>query len=296
MDNDNEFIHVDEEQQTPQPNNAQAQIVSPGRGYHWVERSLSEIFVPHFGKWFLAGLIYSIMSTVLPLLGYAVAMLLVILNPMFMAGGYLGAHKAQQKTGPITPQQFFEGFAHPKKFALLAYSGFLTLVMLIIAFGFFSAIGTEQIEALNFAALQGGTDQAAIQAELEAIFHTFRPYLIWMFIISIGITLASWFAPNLILFHAQNPISAFANSFIGGVKNILPMIVLLLVLIGLSIIIGLILLVVSLIFTALLPPLAAELLINTLLAAITIPILVGVAYISYREIFLGDVKESKNSL
>ncbi|MCW8857299.1 MAG: hypothetical protein OQJ95_08050, partial [Kangiella sp.] len=156
--------------------------------------------------------------------------------------------------------------------------------------------GTEQIEALNFAALQGGTDQAAIQAELEAIFHTFRPYLIWMFIISIGITLARWFAPNLILFHAQNPISAFANSFIGGVKNILPMIVLLLVLIGLSIIIGLILLVVSLIFTALLPPLAAELLINTLLAAITIPILVGVAYISYREIFLGDVKESKNSL
>ncbi len=295
MDKNDEFIHVDEEQ-APQPSSGQAQVVSPGRGYHWVERSLSEIFVPHFGKWFLAGLIYSIVTTVLPLLGAAIAMLVLILNPMFLAGGYLGANKVQQKTGDVTPQQFFEGFSHARKFALLIYCGLFAFIGAVIVYLFVNSIGAETLQSINWTTLQTGTDTIAVEAELKALAEIFGPYMLWIFLTFVAVSLANWFAPNLILFTEQNPLSALLNSFIGGIKNILPMIVLVLVLIGLGIAVGLISMIVGALVSAILPPLAADLLLSTLLTAVLMPVMVGVGYMSYREIYLGDVKKSQNTL
>lgn len=295
MNNNDEFIHVDEEQ-SPQPHSGQARVVSPGRGYHWVERSLSEIFVPHFGKWFLAGLIYSVITTVLPMLGAALAMLVLILNPLFFAGGFIGAHKLNQKSGTITPQQFFEGFTHAKKLSLLLYCGLFAVVGAAVVYAFLSAIGVDKLQTIDWNLLQSGTDPEAFQAELQAFGELIGPYFLWMFLSFIALSLANWFAPNLILHEQQNPFAAFINSFIGGVKNLLPMIVLVLVLIGLGIAIGLISMIASALLSAILPPLAADLLLSTLLTAIIMPIMVGVGYISYREVYLGDVKQSKNSL
>lgn len=295
MDKNDEFIHVDEEQ-TPQPHNGQAQVVSPGRGYHWVERSLSEIFVPHFGKWFLAGLIYSIITTILPLLGAAIAMLILILNPLFLAGGYLGASKVQQKTGEITPLQFFEGFSHARKFGLLIYCGIFAVLGAVVVYLFISSIGTESLTAIDWATLQAGTDQAAMEAEMKAFAELIGPYLLWIFLAFIALSLANWFAPNLILFQQQSPMSALLNSFIGGIKNLLPMIVLVLVLIGLGIAVGLIAIIAGALLSAILPPVAAELLLSTLLTAVLMPVMVGIGYMSYREIYLGDVKKSQNTL
>ena len=46
MDNNNEFIHEDEQQSSDfEP--AQSQTVSPLRGFFWLERSLSDIYIPH---------------------------------------------------------------------------------------------------------------------------------------------------------------------------------------------------------------------------------------------------------
>lgn len=295
MDKNDEFIHVDEEQ-APQPNNGQAQVVSPGRGYHWVERSLSEIFVPHFGKWFLAGLIYSIATTLLPMLGAAIAMLVLILNPLFLAGGYIGANKVQQKAGEVSPQQFFEGFSHPRKFALLIYCGLFALVGTAIVFLFVNSIGTENLQSINWTLLQTGTDTIAVEAELKAMADIFGPYMLWIILSFIAVSLANWFAPNLILFADQNPLSAFLNSFIGGIKNILAMIVLVLVLIGLGIAVVLISMIVSALFSAILPPVASYLLLEALRMAVIMPVMVGVGYMSYREIYLGDVKKSQNTL
>lgn len=295
MDKNDEFIHVDEEQ-TPQPGNGQAQVVSPSRGYHWVERSLSEVFVPHMGKWFLAGLIYSIFTTIMPLLGYVFATIVVLLNPIFLAGGYIGANKLQRQTGDITPYQFFEGFLHERKLALIGYCGLFMLILMAIVFAFMFAMSNSGVQGVDLAALQAGVSQGNFEAELQAIAEVIRPYLIWMFIAFIGISLASWFAPNLILFHNQNPASALANSFIGGIKNILPLIVMFLVIVGLFIVLLLVLMVVSLVLTALLPPTAADLVINTFFGAILMPVMVGIGYMSYREVYLGDVKKSQNSL
>lgn len=295
MDKNDEFIHVDEEQ-SPPPSNGQAQVVSPGRGYHWVERSLSEIFVPHFGKWFLAGLIYSIVTTVLPMLGAAIAMLILVLNPMFLAGGYIGAGKVQQKTGDISPQQFFEGFSHVRKFGLLIYCGLFAVIGTVIVFLFVNAIGTESLESIDWALLQAGTDTVAVESELKALANLFGPYVLWMLLAFIALSLANWFAVNLIIFQQQNPLSALLNSFIGGIKNILPMIVLILVLIGLGIAVGLIAMIIGALVSAVLPPVAADLLLSTFLTAVLMPVMVGIGYISYREVYLGDVKKSQNSL
>lgn len=295
MDNNNEFIHVDEEQ-SPPPSNGQAQVVSPGRGYHWVERSLSEIFVPHFGKWFLAGLIYSIVTTVVPMLGVALAMLVLILNPLFFAGGFIGANKVQEKTGDITPQQFFEGFGHTRKFALLIYCVIFAVLGGAIAYAIFSSIGVEELAAIDWATLQAGTDPQAVQAELEGFADLIGPYVLWIFLSFIGLSLANWFAPNLILFQQQSPLSALLNSFIAGIKNLLPMIVLVLVLIGLGIVVGLIAMIIGALVSAVLPPVAADLLLSTLMAAVLMPVMAGIGYMSYREIYLGDVKKSKNTL
>ncbi|MHC9511338.1 BPSS1780 family membrane protein [Kangiella sp. M94] len=295
MDNNNEFVHVDEEQ-TPQPSDGQAQMVSPGRGYHWVERSLSEIFVPHFGKWFLAGLIYSIVTTVLPMLGVIIAMLVLILNPLFLAGGYLGANKVQQKSGEVTPQQFFEGFSHPKKFALLAYCGIFAAIGGAIVYVILSAIGIEQLQSIDWQIIQAGSSPEAVQVEMEAFASVIGPYVLWIILSFIALSLANWFAVNLIMFQEQNPLSALLNSFIGGIKNLLAMIVLVLVLIGLGIAVGLIAMLVGALVSAVLPPVAADLLLSTLLTAVLMPVMVGIGYMSYREVYLGDVKKSKNTL
>lgn len=289
MDNDNEFIHEDDNNNAPQPSNPQ--VVAPSRGFYWLERSLSEIVVPHFGKWFIAGLIYSVVVTLASLVSPALSMIVGILNPIFFAGGYLGAHKVYNNTGDIQPGQFFQGFAHSKKVQLLLYSLALIVIVVIAFLIIGSFIGIDALQSIDLAALEAGNQVAA-----EAVAEMFLSVIGWILLFGFIITLTNWFAPNLILFEDNNAINSMGNSLITGLKNILPFLVLGLVLIGCAIALFLIAFVVMLIVGAILPPNIGQIVMQTLINAAVIPIMIGVGYISYREVFLGDIKKSDNSL
>lgn len=285
MDNDNEFIHEDDNNNAPQPFNPQ--VVAPSRGFHWLERSLSEIVVPHFGKWFLAGLVYSAVVSLAALISPILSMVIAILNPIFFAGGYLGAHKVYTKTGDIQPSQFFQGFAHNKKVQLLLYSLALIVIAVIALLIISSFIGVDALQSIDLAALEAGNQVAA-----QAVAEMFLSVIGWILLFGFIITLANWFAPNLILFEDNNAINSMGNSLITALKNILAFLVLGLVLIGCAIVLFLITFVVMLIVGAILPPTIAQMVLQTLINAAAIPIMIGVGYISYREVFLGDIKKS----
>ena len=86
-----------------------------------------------------------------------------------------------------------------------------------------------------------------------------------VFVLSIPVIMATWFAPALVFLHDMQPIPAMKASFAAGVKNWVPMLVF-----------GLILVVV--LFFATLPAGLGFLLL--------VPVFSGAVYASYRDIFL----------
>jgi uncharacterized membrane protein len=86
-----------------------------------------------------------------------------------------------------------------------------------------------------------------------------------VFLLSIPVVMATWFAPLLVFLHDMQPLPAMKASFRAGVRNWVVMIVF-----GLILIVGL--------FFALLPVMLGLLLF--------VPIFTGAAYQSYRDIFL----------
>lgn len=86
-----------------------------------------------------------------------------------------------------------------------------------------------------------------------------------VFLLSIPVVMATWFAPLLVFLHDMQPLPAMKASFRAGVRNWVVMIVF-----GLILIIGL--------FFALLPVMLGLLLF--------VPVFTGAAYQSYRDIFL----------
>ncbi len=140
-DNQDEFIFEDRQDQEPEPQ-AQSRIVSPIRGFYWLEKALSDIVMPHFGKWFVAGLIYSVLLTASQILHPYVAMLFNLLGPIFIAGGVLGAHKIKQSQLAPTNYQFFSAFTHASKLHLVLLILVQILIFAVFTYAMLSAIGT----------------------------------------------------------------------------------------------------------------------------------------------------------
>ena len=290
MDNNNEFIHEDEQQ----PNNfepAQSQTVSPLRGFFWLERSLSDIYVPNFKGWFIAALIYSFITNFIPALLPATALILAIVNPIFIAGLLLGAHHVYKQQGEVKPLQMFEAFKHQTIGQLVLYT--IAAIVLVIAaiLILMSIIGFDTLNGIDVARIEAG-DEAYGMSVLKTISHVIP----WAALLAILVSLATWFAVSLILFSNQKAIPAIGNSFVGGLKNFFAVLVFVIVLIVCMIVVVLISSLVLSMFAPLITSSYASVLINTVINALAIPIFIGVTYIAYREIFLGDITKSDKSL
>lgn len=290
MDNNNEFIHEDE--QTPsQYEPAQSQTMSPLRGFFWLERSLSEIYAPHFKMWFVAALIYSLMTTLIPALVPLTAFLFAIINPMLIAGLLLGAHAIYTKQGGIKPLQLFEAFKHPNVVQLLIYT-LLAIVLLILAvIVLMSIIGFDTLSAIDLVRIQSGDE-----TYLASVFKQLSPAIPWAVLLFLFISLATWFAVSLILFSGQNALASLGNSLLGGLKNFFAVLVFILTLIVCAIVLVLLSSIIATMFGSILANPFIGLLFDLLINTLVMPIFIGVTYIAYREIFLGDITKSEKSL
>lgn len=290
MDNNNEFIHEDEQQ----PNDSettQSRTVSPMRGFFWLERSLSEVYVPYFKSWFVASLIYTFITSILPAFVPMTAIIIALAKPLLLAGLLIGAHLVYTQQTSIKPLQMFEAFKSPRVGQVLLYILSAFILAMVLAFILISIVGSETFSGIDLQRIESG-DQLYLQSVLKQL----APAIPWGALLIIMLSLATWFAVSLILFSGQDAFPAIGNSFIGGLKNFFAVLVLVIVgfvcLLALTFISGLLL--------TMLGNLATNPYFNMIFTIITgalmVPIGVGVTYIAYREIFLGDIKKSENSL
>ena len=184
MDNNNEFIHEDE-QSPNQYEPAQSQTISPLRGFFWLERSLSEIYVPHFKAWFFAALIYSAMTTLIPALVPPVAFLFAIINPMLVAGLLLGAHAVYTKQSDVKPLQLLEGFKHKNVVQLVVYTILVIAMFIVAIIILMSIIGFDTLNAIDFIRIQAGDEAYA-----TSVLKQFAPAIPWAALLFLIFSLA----------------------------------------------------------------------------------------------------------
>ena len=265
-------------------------LVSPARGFHWLERGLSDVIMPQFSKWFIAGLVYAAISLMIALINQNLSIVFVILNPIIVGGAILGAHAAYQKQA-IPPMQMFKAFTHANKLPLMLYV-LLQLLMLFAAVYFvMTFIGLETFKSVDWVKFQN-PEQQAYQ---EKVFGLLLPALKPALFSGLLFFFATWFVPSLILLQKQNPLFAIGKSFYGAIKNILAFLVFILIFIIIMVIIGIVIAIVSSLLGAISVTIT-QIVINLAMTAIMLPVLAATAYIGYREIFLGDEGEKKESL
>lgn len=293
FDNNNEFPEpLSEQPETPKSDTMldSPKMVSPSRGFYWLERGLSDVVMPQFSKWFMAGLVYAALVIIAALIDQRLSLVIGVLNPIFMGGAILGAHMAYQKQA-IPPSQLFKAFAHKNKLALVLYAVLQLILIFIAGYILMSLIGLETLQSIDMNKFQDPKQQA-YQAE---VFQQLVPAIKPAILIGLIFFFMTWFAPSLILLQDQNPLLAVSKGFFAALKNILAFLVFIVVFIIIMLVIGLIIMLISSLLSAI-SPTGSQIVINLALTAVMVPVLAATAYIGYREIFLGDAGQTKEPL
>ena len=185
--------------------------VAAERGWSWIADAWA-LFKRNPGMWIgiivVFALLFAAMSVV-PLVGPLAS---VVLAPVFTGGLMLGC-RALEERGELTLGHLFAGFRD--RFGTLAAVGALylaaTLVIVLIVVLVMGA-GVLAMVSGNPAALAAG-GVTLLLAVLLAV------------ALSLPAMMAVWFAPALVVFHAQGAMQAMQESFIACLKNMIPFLV-----------------------------------------------------------------------
>lgn len=256
--------------------------VDPGACFIWLRQGWA-IFVGNLGVWIGSTAVLMVLvfaANLVPVFGqFAVNLLL----PVF-AGGIVCMCDHQQNGGQAEIADLFAGFQHN--------SGRLVIVGVIFAAGVFG------LAAIAFKVISGGAIGSVITGRLAGFGIALSAVMlasIAVFILSIPVIMATWFAPLLIFLHDMEPLAAMRASFVAGARNWLTMAVF-----GVMLVVAL--------FIAMAPLLLAMAMLITVLSGATyasyqdiiataplllgmlllIPVFSGAAYASYRDIFAED--------
>jgi uncharacterized membrane protein len=254
--------------------------VDPGSCFVWLREGWA-IFVGNLGVWIGSTAVLMVLlfaANLVPVFGQIAVTLLL---PVF-AAGIVCMCNHQQKGGQAEIADLFAGFQHN--------SGSLVIVGVIFATGIFG------LAAIAFKVISGGAIGSVITGRLAGFGIALSAVMlasIAVFILSIPVIMATWFAPLLVFLHDMEPLPAMKASFAAGARNWLTMAVF-----GVMLVIAL--------FIAMAPLLLGMAMLITVLSGATyasyqdiiataplllgmlllIPVFSGAAYASYREIFL----------
>lgn len=148
------------------------------------------------------------LQILLPVIGQIAAMLL---GPVFVGGIMIGCRDLEGGR-ELQFVHLFAGFR--ERFGPLVSVGLISLgvtfvVALVVGLG--TGIGTATLLG------SGGDPAAAAAAGLTVLLA-----ILVMVALLLPLYMAMWFAPALIVFHAQGPAEAMKNSFLACLKNIVP--------------------------------------------------------------------------
>lgn len=226
--------------------------VDAGACFEWL-RAGWLMFLANPGAWIGATVLLLVILfaiSIVPVFGQIAFNLLL---PVF-AGGLVRMCQSQHDGGQAEIADLFAGFRHN--------AGALVMVGLFYVLGIFGVafVGTVLVST----GIIGGAITGKIAGVGIAIGSAMLAGVV-VFLLSIPVVMATWFAPLLVFLHDMQPVPAMKASFRAGMKNWVVMVVF-----GLLLVIGL--------FFALLPVMLGLLLF--------VPVFTGAAYQSYREIFL----------
>lgn len=213
-----------------------------GHGLTWVGEAWS-LFKANWGMWIAGVLVIWLITFLLGLLPALGPLLQTIVGPMIYAGIYSVASKADYGQR-IEFSDFFVGFQ--VRSALLLRLGLLNLAGLLLVFlgtGLlvWLMFGGDQLStfASTWASMEhGGTpNPEAMHGEARQVFLFSMLVFVALFL---PYTAALWFSVPLVFFGDDiRPLQAYGMSVRACIKNILPMFLFSLVLVGLMLLVGL---------------------------------------------------------
>ncbi len=226
--------------------------VDPGACFDWLRQGWL-IFIANPGVWIGSAVLMMVIAlaiSIVPLFGQVAVHLLL---PVF-AGGLLHMCQHQHEGREAEIADLFAGFRQ--------HAGGLVMV------GVLYAIGVFGIAFLAFLLVSGGVLGGVVTGRVAGVGIALGGVMLaalLVFILSIPVIMATWFAPALVFFHGMQPLAAMKASLEAGAKNWLAMVIF-----------GVVL-AVALFFATL--PLGLGFL-------LLIPVFSGAVYVSYRDIFV----------
>jgi uncharacterized membrane protein len=188
--------------------------VPAAHGWNWIAEGW-ELFKRQPLLWIafaIAGMVmFIVLFFAMRLLGQLILMLLV---PVFVGGVMIGCRDLEQGR-ELRLAHLFAGFR--ERFGGLVSVGLISLAVAFAIVLVFGLVAGASVLPL----LGGGTDPAA----LAAAGLTMLLALLVLLALMMPLAMATWFAPQLVVFDAQGPGEAMKNSFMGCLKNIGPFLI-----------------------------------------------------------------------
>ena len=193
--------------------------VSAGHGWAWIVQGYL-LFRKSPAIW-LSLLILLFFTTKVLLRVPLAGIVFVLLMPLFLAGLMEGC-RALERGQPLELAHLFAGFR--RNAAQLVTIGGVSLVGNLGVMMIVSSIGGEAITALSKTIAQGAQMTPQV-AETQAALRTVTRALLVGTLVSLPLLMAMWYAPLLVYFNDQGPVSAMKASFLACLKNLSAMLV-----------------------------------------------------------------------
>ena len=225
----------------------------------------------------------NLLSTVAPMLSYALLGVLLLLSPALLAG-LLHAIGEADAGRPVSPGQLFEGLRRPGVRAQLLVLGVLqVLALLLVVLAAQRIFGADNLAILMKVAEQKiAPDSAEVQQIAAPLLKTMMVAVVILFVLLSGM----FFAIPRVLFDGRSALGAFGESIVACAANVLALTVYGLMLIGVVLVVCVALMIVAAIF-ALFGKVGAVLLLVIVIAVSVVGVLVNTAgnYLAWREVF-----------
>jgi len=237
----------------PQAGNfhAEGRTVDAGRGWDWIVEGYA-LFSKQPGMWILAAVVLGVVFVVLGMIPVFGSLASALVLPIFGGGLMLGC-KDLHRGAALEIEHLFAGFRQK--------TGDLVMV------GAFNLIGWVIIVFAVVAVSGGGVFMGAMRGGIEGAGMSIASLLIAALLVaglSVPLSMATWFAPALIVLHDVAPAAALKASFYACLRNWIPFLVYSVVLLALC-------------FVAAIPAGLGFL--------VLIPVLAASVYSAYRDIF-----------
>ena len=242
--------------------------VAAGHGWSWITRGF-RLFMKSPAIW-LALLIIMYASTKLLLYIPILGVVFVLLMPVFIVGLMDGC-RALENGEDLELAHLVRGFR--KNAAQLVTIGGVSLVGNLAVVMIVIALGGEAMSSMAKTLSQNAAVAPQVTEEMRAATASVGRALLVGTVVSLPLLMALWYAPLLVYFQDLGPLAAMKSSFVGCLRNALPMLVY-----GLAILAGM--------FIAM--PFSMALGQYDLALWLLAPVVLPSLYVSYKDIFPAD--------